>query len=284
MSTLDAIRPADDGVLRTVATGVRVGESPRWHDGRLWYCDWGAQEIVALDPDGSRQVMARTPSFPFCIDWLPDGRLLILLAREGLLLRQESDGTLVTHAELQDLSERPWNDIVVDECGNAYVNNLGFDFPFGEFAPGSLAVVAPDGDARPLADGLAFPNGMVLSADGSTLIVAESYGNRLTALALSADGEVAGRSVWADLGDGVADGICIDAEGAIWYGDPQGKCVRIGEGGEVQQTIELDKACFACALGGRDGRTLFMMANDMPPNFGARTGLVLAAEVAVPAG
>jgi sugar lactone lactonase YvrE len=104
---------------------------------------------VALEPDGSRQVMARTPSFPFCIDWLPDGRLLILLAREGLLLRQESDGTLVTHAELQELSERPWNDIVVDECGNAYVNNLGFDFPFGEFAPGSLAVVAPDGDARP---------------------------------------------------------------------------------------------------------------------------------------
>jgi sugar lactone lactonase YvrE len=125
---------------------------------------------------------------------------------------------------------------------------------------------------------------MVLSADGSTLIVAESYGNRLTALALSADGEVAGRTVWADLGDGVADGICIDAEGAIWYGDPQGKCVRVREGGEVQQIIELDKACFACALGGPDGRTLFMMANDMPPNFGARTGLVLAAEVAVAAG
>lgn len=278
MTTLDEpVTGAAQPLLRTVATGIRVGESPRWYEGCLWYCDWGAQEVVAVDLHGGREVVARTPSFPFCIDWLPDGRLLILLAREGVVLRREPGGALVTHADLRALSDRPWNEIVVDEAGNAYVNNIGFDFPFGEFAPGFLAVVSPDGVARRLADDLAFPNGMVLSADGSTLIVAESYGHRLTAFSVRADGGVEDRRVWADLGSGIADGISLDAEEAVWYGDPQGRCVRVGEGGEVLEGIELERACFACALGGPGDATLFMMVNDMPPNFSAPTGVVLAA-------
>ena len=247
--------------LQTLMTGISFGESPRWHDGRLWFSDWGTQEVIAVDPEGESEVVMRVPSSPFCIDWLPDGRLLVVSGREGLLLRREPDGSLATHADLGGLSGHPWNDIVVDGRGNAYVGNIGFDFPDGEFAPGSVALITPDGSARRVADGLAFPNGMVVTPDDSTLIVAESYGNRLTAFDIGADGGLSDRRVWADLDDGVPDGICLDAEGAVWYADvPNERCVRVREGGGVLQTIDLDRGCFACMLGGADGKTLFMVA------------------------
>ncbi len=134
--------------LQTLMTGIVFGESPRWHHDRLWFSDWGAQEIIAVDLEGNSEFIARIPSFPFCIDFLPDGRLLIVSARDRLLLRREPDGSLVTHADLSGLSLHPWNDIVVDGRGNAYVGNIGFDFPGGEFAPGILALVTPDGSAR----------------------------------------------------------------------------------------------------------------------------------------
>ncbi len=243
--------------------GISFGESPRWHDGRLWFSDWGTQEVIAVDPEGKSEVIVRVPSSPFCIDWLPDGRLLVISGRDRLLLRREPDGSLVTHADLGGLSDHAWNDIVVDGRGNAYVGNIGFDFPGGEFAPGTLALVAPDGSARQVADGVAFPNGMVVTPDNSTLILAESYGSRLTAFDIGADGGLSDRRVWADLGDGVPDGICLDAEGAVWYADvPNSRCVRVREGGEVLQTIALDRGCFACMLGGADGRTLFMVARE----------------------
>ena len=248
---------------QTLMTGIAFGESPRWHDGRLWFADWGTQELIAVDLEGRSEVIVRAPSSPFCIDWLPDGRLLIVSARERLLLRREFDGSLLTHADLSGLSEHLWNDIVVDGRGNAYVGNIGFDFPGGEFAPGTLALVTPDGSPRQVADGVAFPNGMVVTPDNSTLILAESYGSRLTAFDIGADGGLSGRRVWADLGDGVPDGICLDAEGAVWYADvPNSRCVRVREGGEVLQTIALDRGCFACMLGGPDGRTLFMVARE----------------------
>ena len=249
--------------LETLVTGIVFGESPRWHDGRLWFSDWGTQEIIAVDPEGKSEVIVRAPSSPCCIDWLPDGRLLVVSARDRLLLRREPDGSLVTHADLSGLSDHPWNDIVVDGRGNAYVGNIGFDFPGGEFAPGTLALVAPDGSVRQVADGVAFPNGMAVTPDNSTLILAESYGSRLTAFDIGADGGLSDRRVWADLGDGVPDGICLDAEGAVWYADvPNSRCVRVREGGEVLQTIALDRGCFACMLGGSDGRTLFMVARE----------------------
>ena len=193
--------------LETLVTGIVFGESPRWHDGRLWFSDWGTQEVIAVDPEGKSEVIVRVPSSPFCIDWLPDGRLLIVSARDRLLLRREPDGSLVTHADLRGLSDHAWNDIVVDGRGNAYVGNIGFDFPGGEFASGTLALVAPDGSARQVADGVAFPNGMVVTPDNSTLILAESYGSRLTAFDIGADGGLSDQRVWADLGDGVPDGI-----------------------------------------------------------------------------
>jgi sugar lactone lactonase YvrE len=273
--------------LRILMSGLAFPESPRWHDGRLTFSDWGAHEVIAVDLEGKSEVIVRVPSFPMCIDWLPDGRLLIVSASDGLLLRREPDGSLVNHADLAGLADHPWNDIVVDGQGNAYVNNIGFDFPGGEFAPGILALVAPDGAARQVAEGVAFPNGMVVTPDNSTLIVAESYGNKLTAFDIAPDGSLSNRRLWADLHDGVPDGICLDAENAIWYGDvPNQRCARVREGGEVLQTIHLDRGCFACALGGADRRTLFMTANEWAgaANMaqGSRAGQVLTADAPAP--
>jgi sugar lactone lactonase YvrE len=272
--------------LRTLRSGLAFPESPRWHDDRLWISDWGAHEVIAVDLDGKSEVITRVRSFPMCIDRLPDGRLLIVSASDRLLLRMEPDGSIVTHADLSALAEHPWNDIVVDGRGNAYVNNIGFDFPGGEFAPGMVALVTPDGAARQVADGVAFPNGMVVTPDNSTLIVAESYGNKLTAFDIAADGSLSNRRVWADL-DGYPDGICLDAEMAIWYGDvPNQRCVRVREGGDVLQTIDLDRGCFACMLGGPDGRTLFLITNKWgdPDDTagGSRAGQVLTAEAPAP--
>jgi sugar lactone lactonase YvrE len=268
--------------LQTLMTGIVFGESPRWHDERLWFSDWGAQELIAVDLEGNSEVIVRMPSFPFCIDWLPDGRLLIVSARDRLLLRREPDGSLVTHTDLSSLSEHPWNDIVVDGRANAYIDNIGFDFPGGEFAPGILALVTPDGSARQVADGVAFPNGIVVTPDNSTLICAESYANRLTAFDIAADGSLSNQRLWADLDGGVPDGICLDAEGAVWYGDvPNKRCVRVREGGEVLQTIDLDRGCFACMLGGVDRRTLFLVVREWggmeSTAEGERTGQLLTA-------
>ncbi|MBI5290241.1 MAG: SMP-30/gluconolactonase/LRE family protein [Chloroflexi bacterium] len=250
--------------IHTLRSGIVLGESPRWHDGRLWFCDWLAGEVVAVDLDGRSEVVAHVESFPFSIDWLPppDGRLVIVSAGGRRVVCVDPDGALIAYAELAGISNRPWNEIVVDGRGNAYVNNIGFDMMGGEEATtGIVALVTPDGSARPVADRLAFPNGMAVTPDNSTLIVAESYGRRLTAFDIEPAGDLSNRRVWAELADGAPDGICIDAEGAIWYGDvPNKRCVRVREGGEVLQTIQLDRGCFACMLGGAHGSTLFMMA------------------------
>src|SRR5216110_137268 len=169
--------------LKVLMTGISFGEQPRWHEDRLWFSDWGPREVIAVDLEGNSEVILQAPSFPCCVDWLPDGRLLVVSAREGLLLRREPDGTLVTYGDLRRVSKPPArNELVVDGRGNAYVNGGGFDLMAGEdFAPGIVALVAPDGSAREVADGVAFPNGMVVTPDNATLIVAESYGKKLTA-------------------------------------------------------------------------------------------------------
>ena len=128
--------------------GVVFGESPRWHDGRLWFSDWGANQVIALGIDGSHEVVVTVASFPMCIDFLPGGRLLVVDSAQRRLLRCEPDGSLVTHADLSGVSTKPWNDIVVDDQGNAYVNTIGFDFPGGEFAPGLVVLATPDGTVR----------------------------------------------------------------------------------------------------------------------------------------
>jgi sugar lactone lactonase YvrE len=188
---------------------------------------------------------------------------------------------------LTSLSDHPWNEIVVDGRGNAYINNIGFDFPGGEFATRIIALVTPYGSARQVADGVAFPNGMAVTPDNATLILAESYGKRLTAFDIAGGGSLSNRRVWADLNGGFPDGICLDAENAVWYGDvPNKRCVRVREGGEVLQTIDLDRGCFACMLAGVDKRTLFLTANEWrgPAKMadGTRTGQVLTVKAPTP--
>jgi sugar lactone lactonase YvrE len=193
----------------------------------------------------------------------------------------------VTHADLRHLSDHPWNEIVADGRGNVYVNNIGFDFPGGEFAPGIVALVTPDGVARQVADGIAFPNGMVVTPDNGTLILAESYGKQLTAFDIAADGSLSKRRVWANLGDGAPDGICLDAEGAVWYADvPNKRCVRVRAGGEVLQTVDLDRGCFACMLGGANRHTLFLLVAEWRGaanmHDATRTGQVLSVQAPAP--
>ena len=204
------------------------------------------------------------------------------------ILRLEPDGSLVTHADLTGLSKLGWNEIVVDGRANVYVNAAGFDLMAGaDFVPGTIAVVTADGSARQVADGVAFPNGMAVTPDNSTLIVAELYGRKLTAFDIEADGGLSNRRVWADLGDGVPDGICLDAENAVWYADvPNKRCVRVREGGEVLQSINLDRGCFACMLGGTDRRTLLLVATEWrgpaAMTDGRRTGQVLTVKAPAP--
>lgn len=273
---------------RLVAAGLAFGESPRWHDGRLWLCNWGTGEIVAVDADGDSEILLKIPAtLPYSIDWLPDGRLLVISGREGLLLRQEADGTLVTHADLRELSKSPWNEIVVDGRGNIYVNGGGSAPAPGEhFGPGTIVLITPDGSVRQVAENIAFANGMAVTPDNITLIVAESHANRLTAFDIAEDGGLSNRRVWADL-DGFPDGVCLDAEGTAWYADvPNKRCVRVREGGEVLQTVDADRGCFACMLGGPDGTTLFIVAaqwrgfENMISD--ARTGQVLSVEAPAP--
>jgi sugar lactone lactonase YvrE len=276
--------------LHTLMAGLGFGESPRWHDGRLWVADWGAREIIAVDLAGKSEVVVRLPSASFqanCFDWLPDGRLLVTSSHDGHLRRREPDGSLVSHANLGALA-RGWNEIVVDGRANIYVNSIGFDPMAGEHSsPGIIAMVAADGSIRQVADGIAFPNGMAITPDNGTLIVAESYGNQLTAFDVAADGGLSNRRVWAALGEGAPDGICLDVEGAVWYADvPNKRCVRVREGGEVLQTFGLDRGCFACMLGGTGRKTLFMVAREWRGMEIAanrtRTGQVLAVDVSVP--
>ncbi|HWJ52906.1 MAG TPA: SMP-30/gluconolactonase/LRE family protein [Propionibacteriaceae bacterium] len=269
--------------LRPVLTDLGLVEAPRWHDGRLVFSDWGARTVLALDQVGRTETLATVDGMlPFCTDRRPDGRLLVL-TQAGLMSR-EPDSTLALYADLGGLSDYAWNDIVVDGRGNCYVNNIGFEFG-GEFAPGLIALVTPDSSVRQVADGLAFPNGMAVTPDNSTLIVAESYGGVLTAYDIDDEGSLSRRRVWADLAGAAPDGICVDAEGAVWFAEVPGqRCVRVAEGGEVRQTLDSDLGCFACMLGGSDRRTLYVTAAAWPDAMtpGSRTGKILQATVEVP--
>ncbi|WP_354643790.1 SMP-30/gluconolactonase/LRE family protein [Kitasatospora camelliae] len=273
---------------RVLLDGLVLGESPRWHDGALWVCDWGAGELLTVTPDGRRGTALGVDTFPFCIDWLPDGRLLLVSGGDARLLRREPDGSTALHADLRDLSDRPWNEVVADGRGNAYVNGIGFDLMAGEApGPGLIALVTPDGRARTVAGDLGFPNGMALTPDGRTLLVAESYASRLTAFDIGPDGGLSGRRTWAEVPGSAPDGICLDAEGLVWFADVPGRrCVRVREGGAVERTVDLDRGGFSCALGGPDGRTLYVTAAEWhgPAAAGgaAPTGRVLA--VPAPAG
>jgi sugar lactone lactonase YvrE len=239
-------------MAREVIEGLGFPESTRWRDGRVWLCNWGAGEVLAVTPEGDREVIARVAprTLPFSIDWLADGRLLVIDGPERRLLRQESDGSLELVADLSGLSSAPFNELVVSAAGIAYVNG-------GE---GRVVCVGPDGTIREAADGMTWPNGMALLDGDRTLVVADSHAAQLIAFDVGDDGMLSGRRVWADV-EYAPDGICADADGAIWFATVPGKsCVRVREGGEVLDTVAVDRGCFACMLGGEDGRTLFIAA------------------------
>ncbi len=259
--------------------GIAFGESPRWHDGRAWVSDWGAGRIYSVSADGTPTVEAEVASFPLCFDFLPDGRLLLVSSADRAVLVREADGTLTRHADLAPVATTPWNDVVVDDRGNAYVNNIGFEFGEGEFAPGIVVLVSSDGAVTPVADGLAFPNGMAVTADGSTLIVAESYAEQLTAFDIATDGTLSGRGVWAPTPTDHPDGICVDADGAVWYADVGNRrCVLVAEGGKVLDTVEFDRGAFACALSREPDPRLFVVGQDWggPAAVGGATGVLAA--------
>lgn len=272
--------------VKTLMTGLVVGESPRWRDDRLWFVNWVAQEIRTLDPFGNSEVIARGPvPAGYCIDFLHDGRLLV--TSHDRLLRREPDGSFVTHADLSAVG-KGWNEVTVDGRGRIYVNSIGFNFGQEEFRPGTIAVIEPDGTARQVADNIMFPNGMVITPDNSTLVIAESWSQKVTAFDIEDDGSLSNRRVWAQVS---ADGICMDAEGAIWCSGVSGgtpECLRVREGGEVLERLVLDRACFACMLGGKDGKTLFLMTAEwrgverMGELFSSQTGQVQSIEVGVP--
>ena len=277
---------------RPLLTGLTIGESPRWHDGRLWLANWGAGEIVAVDLDGDAEVVGKGPSgLGWSFDWLPDGRLLI--TGDGLW-RREPDGELTAHADLGPLGVGDFNELVVDGRGNVYING-GCEFDPGEGKPpGVIGLVTPDGDCARVADGIAFPNGMAVTPDNATLIIAESHGRRLTAFDIADDGALSNRRAWAE--DVGPDGICVDAGGAVWtgvggFGD--NLVGRVLDGGAVRERVQLSMPCFACMLGGERRDTLFMLvadwriSDDPADNIarltdGPRTGQVLVADAPAP--
>jgi sugar lactone lactonase YvrE len=245
--------------------GIYFGEGPRWHEGRLWFSDFYGHCVRALSPDGDAEVVVSIDGQPSGLGWLPDGRLLVVSMIDHLVLRHDADGTLSVHADLSSLSRHRANDMLVDAQGGAYVGNFGFDneapSPAGRApVPTTLCRVDPSGTVTAAATGLLFPNGMVLTPDGRTLIVAETFGARLTAFDVAADGALSGRRVWADLtGTGVyPDGICLDAEGRVWTAAAaEPRCVLVREGGEIVDEAQFSQNCYACALGDADRRTLY---------------------------
>lgn len=266
--------------------GLAFPEGPRWHDGRLFFSDMHAHQVLAVDMAGMREVICEVAGRPSGLGWLKDGRMLVVSMRDRKLKRLDRDG-LKTAADLSKLAPFDCNDMVVDAGGRAYVGNFGFDLHGGEAPRGTtLVMVAPDGGARVVAQELMFPNGMVITPDGKTLVVGETFGRCLTAFEIGADGSLANRRVWAGLGNRFPDGICLDAENAIWVACPtMAEVIRVKQGGEVAERINVETDAFACMLGGDDGRTLFVAtAPDSNPEKcrAARRGRIEFSRVEVP--
>jgi sugar lactone lactonase YvrE len=270
--------------LEVLESGLRFPEAPRWHGGRLWYSDMYACEVRSVDLAGRSEVHARLSEPTSGLGWLPDGTLLVVSMTDRKLVRVDA-GHASVHADLSTLAPHHCNDLVVDARGRAYVGNFGSDISAGGApTPTCLILVERDGRARVVADELVFPNGMVITADGRTLIVAETFASRLTAFDIAGDGSLSKRRVFASLGSAMPDGICLDAENAVWVASPFSReLLRVREGGEVEERVATEQLPVACALGGGDLRTLFVLTalHFEPEKTVERTGRVEIARVAV---
>jgi sugar lactone lactonase YvrE len=266
--------------------GLGFPEGPRWHDGRLWFSDFGDRVVRAVDMDGTASEVVHVAARPSGLGWMPDGSLLVVSMTDRRVLRT-ARGTTTEHADLSSFTVTACNDMVVDASGNAYVGYMGFDLfekPL-QPKPASLLLVRPDGSASAVAPDLMFPNGVVLSSDGRTLIVAETFGRRLTAFDVAPDATLSRRRVFAELPDRAPDGICIDQTGAVWVADAVGKaCVRVVPGGTITDVIQTEHGCYACSLGGPDGRTLFLCTAEGfdPSSQALRTGSIEMVRVSEP--
>lgn len=274
-----------------IADGLTIAEGPRWHDGRLWFSDFYLQKVMCVEADGTLSDIVGVPAQPSGLGWLPDGRLLVVSMLDRRVLRLEQTGNqraLVTHADLSSLASCHCNDMLVDPQGRAYVGNFGFDmFAKAPEQSAELILVEPDGRARVVATDMRFPNGSVLTRDGKTLIVAETFGKRLTAFDVANDGSLSNRRIWASFETAMPDGICIDTEDAVWLASPPTQeFLRVRESGEVTHRIGTPKQAIACALGGVDGHTLFLTSGRLARPQRAleeRQGCIEAVKVDVPA-
>ncbi|MCB1644708.1 MAG: SMP-30/gluconolactonase/LRE family protein [Pseudomonadales bacterium] len=271
---------------RILAQGLSFTEGPRWRDGRLYFSDFYTHRVLTVDLEGHLETLVEVPNQPSGLGWLPDGTLLIVSMLDRKVLRLEADGSLTEHADLSGLATWHCNDMVVATDGTAWVGNFGSDIDNGnQPIPANLIKVTPEGSVSLAAADMHFPNGTVITPDGSTLIIGETFARRLTAFDIDSEGNLSGRRLWADCGAHLPDGICLDAEGAVWIADPAGNCVvRFKEGGEILDKIELDQGAFACMLGGPERKTLFICtaaASDEGAE-NTRTARIEAIEVSVP--
>ena len=274
-------------ITTIVLDGLAFPEGPRWHEGRLWFSDQHDKRVVAMDVDGKAETIVDVPAQPSGLGWLPDGRMLVVSMLDRKVLRMEGDA-LVEHADLSSLAPGSCNDMVVDSTGRAYVGNFGFDMYRGA-EPRDTCVIAvePDGSARIAADGLGFPNGSVITPDARTLLVGESMSRRISAFDIAPDGTLSNHRPWAQLHGATVDGMCLDAEGALWTACPfTGRALRIVEGGEVVDEVAVTHpGAFACMLGGDDRRTLYLCtASTHEPDEArvAHAGRIEAVRVDVP--
>jgi sugar lactone lactonase YvrE len=256
---------------RVLAEGIYFGEGPRWHEGRLWFSDFYAHAVKSVSLTGDVRTEFEIDDRPSGLGWMPDGSMLIVSMTKRQVLRRSRDGKMSVHADLKDIAGFHCNDMVVDSSGRAYVGNFGFDLDaelvargaesvIAEHPKAKLASIAPDGKVSVAASDMRFPNGTVITPDGKTLILGETLGLCLTAFDIAADGSLSNRRLWASIAPVVPDGIALDANGAIWVANALApECVRIAEGGNVLETIDTGQNCYACMLGGDDGKTLFML-------------------------
>lgn len=259
---------------RVLAEGIYFGEGPRWLHGRLWFSDFFDHAVKSVSLKGDLRTEFEIDDQPSGLGWMPDGAMLVVSMKKRLVLRRSPDGRMSVHADLSHIATFHCNDMIVDAKGRAYVGNFGFDLDkelgargaesvLADHPTAKLACVLPDGTVRVAADDMHFPNGPAITPDGKTLIVGETLSARLTAFDIAADGTLSNRRVWASIGPRVPDGIALDANGAVWVANPLApECVRIVEGGKVLEVIDTGQPCYACMLGGDDGKTLFMLTAD----------------------